>query len=172
MKYSLVAIVGIRRRAIALWGVLGTFLLGGALLAERASCIEIVTGPEAEATRFAERLSGRMMTFFDWGEYAIWHLAPAIQVSMDGRRETVYSDLVTASHLRIYTNAADSVGLVERFQPDWIWFPRHWPVVARLQEAGWHTAFRGPVSVILGRRPVAITEVAATESGQRCFPQY
>jgi hypothetical protein len=29
---------------------------------------------------------------FDWGEYVIWHLGPNVKVSMDGRRETVYSD--------------------------------------------------------------------------------
>jgi hypothetical protein len=31
---------------------------------------------------------------FDWGEYVLWHLGPGAKVSMDGRRETVYSDEV------------------------------------------------------------------------------
>ena len=31
-----------------------------------------------------------MVTFFDWGEYALWHLYSGIKVSMDGRRETIY----------------------------------------------------------------------------------
>ena len=30
---------------------------------------------------------------YDWGEYVLWHLGPGVKVSMDGRRETVYSDL-------------------------------------------------------------------------------
>lgn len=29
---------------------------------------------------------------FDWGEYVLWHAGPRVKVSMDGRRETVYSD--------------------------------------------------------------------------------
>jgi hypothetical protein len=29
---------------------------------------------------------------FNWGEYVIWHAGPDVKVSMDGRRETVYSD--------------------------------------------------------------------------------
>ncbi len=29
---------------------------------------------------------------FDWGEYVLWHLGPRVKVSIDGRRETVYSD--------------------------------------------------------------------------------
>jgi hypothetical protein len=36
------------------------------------------------------QVTGNMVTFFDWGEYVIWHLAPGIKVSMDGRRETIY----------------------------------------------------------------------------------
>lgn len=142
------------------------------VLAQRSSCMEIRTGPEPEATAFAAQLSGRMVTFFDWGQYGIWHLAPAVQVSMDGRRETVYSADVTTAHMRIYTNAPEAVELVTRFQPDWIWFPRAWPVVSRLEGAGWHVVFRGPVSVILGRQSGTITEVQATTTMTRCFPQY
>jgi hypothetical protein len=36
-------------------------------------------------------LEGRLLVEFDWGEYVIWYLGPRIQVSIDGRRETVYS---------------------------------------------------------------------------------
>lgn len=37
-------------------------------------------------------ISGNMATQFDWGEYVIWHLGPQVKVSLDGRRETVYSE--------------------------------------------------------------------------------
>ena len=60
-------------------------------------CIEISRGvslPDVVAMRVLERAtSGRAVTFFDWGQYAIWHLGPRVKVSIDGRRETVYSDL-------------------------------------------------------------------------------
>jgi hypothetical protein len=36
-------------------------------------------------------VSGNLATEFSWGEYVLWHLGPAIKVSIDGRRETVYS---------------------------------------------------------------------------------
>jgi hypothetical protein len=152
--------------------VSGAVALGIGALAQRSSCIEMRNVPEPEATAFAAGLNGRMVTFFDWGEYAIWHLAPQVQVSMDGRRETVYSDRVTASHMRIYTNAPDAVTLVEAMRPDWIWFPRHWGVIGRLEAAGWHAAFLGPVSVILGREPTSAIEVQTASSLTRCFPQY
>ena len=35
---------------------------------------------------------GNMAVPFDWGEYVIWHLGPDVKVSIDGRRETIYSD--------------------------------------------------------------------------------
>ena len=37
-------------------------------------------------------IRGNLAVPFDWGEYAIWHLGPSLKVSIDGRRETVYSD--------------------------------------------------------------------------------
>ena len=49
---------------------------------------------EAAATLKGRR--GRLWTTFNWGEYAIWHFGPDLKVSIDGRRETVYSDAVIA----------------------------------------------------------------------------
>lgn len=39
---------------------------------------------------------GNLAVPFNWGEYVIWHLGPAVKVSIDGRRETVYSDTAYA----------------------------------------------------------------------------
>jgi hypothetical protein len=39
-------------------------------------------------------VSGNLALTFDWGEYALWYLGPCVKVSMDGRRETVYTDEV------------------------------------------------------------------------------
>lgn len=40
----------------------------------------------------ASGVRGNMAVPFDWGEYVLWHLGPQVKVSIDGRRETVYSD--------------------------------------------------------------------------------
>lgn len=160
--------IGIMRMAAV--AVAGAVAIGA--IAHRSSCIEIRTAPEPDATAFAAQLSGRMLTFFDWGQYAIWHLAPAIQVSMDGRRETVYSEDMTAAHGRIYINAPDAVQQVEALRPDWIWLPESWPVVSRLESAGWGIAFRGPSSVILGHGPPsATTAQQLSGASPRCFPE-
>ena len=73
---------------------LAIVMLAGALTvsAGNLACVRIdeATYPEPQATAAlrAARIDGRMLTYFDWGEYAIWHL-PGVSVSLDGRRETV-----------------------------------------------------------------------------------
>jgi hypothetical protein len=42
---------------------------------------------------------GNLAIAFDWGEYAIWHLSPRFKVSLDGRRETTYSDEIRQENL-------------------------------------------------------------------------
>lgn len=38
------------------------------------------------------KISGNLAVEFNWGKYVLWHLGPDIQVSIDGRRETVYPE--------------------------------------------------------------------------------
>ena len=44
-------------------------------------------------------IEGNLAVEFNWGEYVIWHLGPEIQVSVDGRRETVYSEEIYEANL-------------------------------------------------------------------------
>jgi hypothetical protein len=48
----------------------------------------------ARAVAFVKRsgFRGNLAVPYDWGEYVLWHLGPGVKVSIDGRRETVYSD--------------------------------------------------------------------------------
>jgi hypothetical protein len=75
------------------WAMTAAFIV---LSIPHFSCIKI----DASFIRFPARavavmkkagVRGNVATFFDWGEYVIWHLGPNIRVSVDGRRETVYS---------------------------------------------------------------------------------
>jgi len=83
------------------------------------------------------RPGARVLTWFNWGEYALWHLSPAgIRVSMDGRRETVYSARVTADHMRFYAGRADMVDYPDRIGADHVWLPSHCPIIAPLMRKG------------------------------------
>lgn len=112
--------------------------------------------PEPDAAEFikAHALTGRMLTWFNYGQYAIWHFSPEIQVSMDGRREAIYSEGIRALHWRIYRNEPSALNDVNSLNPDYIWLPTEFPVVARLQTAGWRPLFMGSRSTLLGRTPV------------------
>ena len=125
--------------------------------------------PEGEAVAFlrSNDLHGKLLTWFDYGEYAIWHLAPRLLVSYDGRRETVYPERVKDGHLRFYKglNSAypDQIGA------DYVWLPNQLPVVKLLPARGWVPIFKGPRSVIFARSSGDFHAVAPV-SGPRCFP--
>jgi hypothetical protein len=50
---------------------------------------------------------GNLAIDFDWGEYAIWHLSPRFKLSLDGRRETTYSDEVRQENLNFAFGVGD-----------------------------------------------------------------
>jgi hypothetical protein len=145
-------------------------------VASRAAHIQIghPPMPEREATEFVQRagLQGRVLVWFDWGEYVIWHFSPRLRVSIDGRRETVYSDELIASHMAFYLGDASAMGLPTRIAADYIWVPKWIPVVAKLRESGWVPVFEGPQSVIMTRRgsDVHRLSLVSADTETRAFP--
>jgi hypothetical protein len=125
--------------------------------------------PEREAVAFmrSNGLHGRLLTGFNYGEYAIWHLAPQLRVSFDGRRETVYSDRVKDAHLQFYNGL--NLAYPDEIGADYIWLPNQLPVVHLLPKYGWVPIFKGPRSIIFARAPGFFHNVAPL-SGPRCFP--
>lgn len=82
-----------------------------ALAVPRLMSIRLEPATLAYPSRTIEQIresgyKGPLVIDFDWGEYAIWHLWPNVQVSLDGRRETVYSDEIYKEQ----TNFRDGVG--------------------------------------------------------------
>ena len=127
--------------------------------------------PEREAAAFIRdnHLQGRLLAWFNWGQYAIWHFGPALEVSLDGRRETVYSDAYVRDHLRLYYDPASETGFLERLNADYAWLPTALPLTSGLEKMGWHRVYAGPVSVVLARSGRAFTSPAPVE-GRACFP--
>ena len=131
--------------------------------------------PDRTAAAFLRENSpgARVLTWFDWGEYALWQLSPAgIRVSMDGRRETVYSARVLRDHERFYQGHADMVDYPERIGADQVWLPSRFPIIELLKRRGWMTVLDTGQSVILAReatRPVAARAVTPI-SGPDIFP--
>jgi hypothetical protein len=163
------------RSAVAVAAGIACVLLagGGVGFARNAGCVRMDSPglPEAQVAEFAaaQQLRGRLAVWFDWGEYAIWHLGPALPVSIDGRRETVYSDEILKRHLMFYFAPSTRHQFLDEFRPDYIWLPSDLPVVASLRSDGWKQLFAGPRSVLLGRDGVS-REYSPIEVEGRCFP--
>jgi hypothetical protein len=131
--------------------------------------------PEPAAVAFltAQPADRRVLIWFDWGGYALWHLSPKMRISMDGRRETVYSPRLQNRHLRFYFDAPGGASLPADLGADYVWIPRTLPAVHRLESEGWTRLYQGEQSVIFGRPAlpsVGNPVMLAAESHSRFFP--
>jgi hypothetical protein len=80
--------------------------------------------PDRDAARVLDAAPpGRIVTFFNWGEYAIWHFGPRLRVSMDGRRETVYSDTRLLEHDAIVRGTELAFTTLAEWQAEYVWLP-------------------------------------------------
>ena len=96
---------------------------------------------------------GPLLVWFDWGEYAIWHLKPSLRISIDGRRETVYSEALHYRHLRFYYDAPGGASLPDELAASYVWVPRRLPAADRLDtDDRWQRVYQDGQSVIFGRR--------------------
>ena len=138
--------------------------------------LDAASMPEPEAVAFLkdQPAGTRVLVWFNWGEYAIWHLSPRMRVSIDGRRETVYSDAVQTRHFDFFFDRRGGATLPNDLAADYVWIPRVLPAARRLRtEGGWTILYDGKQSVIFGRtglpliRRVASVAAATTS---RIFP--
>jgi hypothetical protein len=137
------------------------------------SCLgmDVAWAPERESGAFiqANRLQGRLLSWFDWGQFTIWHFGPGLQVSMDGRRETVYSARVLEQSDALAWRPDENLAVLDAMNADYAWLPGHLPLVRTLEARGWTKIFSGPVSVVFSRRPGSFVP-APPPAGAACFP--
>jgi len=114
----------------------------------------------------------RLVTFFNWGEYAIWHLGPAIKVSMDGRRETVYSDTRLAEHDAIVSGTPEGLEALATWRAEYVWLPASSQATrAWLTGHGYHITFESERSFVAVRQDLpALPEPPGERLPTRCFP--
>lgn len=171
LRFAPLTSAAMRGLAVA---VLCLGLVSGAMVTRAATCLPIVGDwvPDRSAgqTLAAAGLNGKIVTWFDWGQYALWHLSPALRVSMDGRRETIYSDELLASHFALYDATPEGIAFFERLDPDYVWVPSE---RARLRDwlitRGYRIDLQTPESFIAVRSDLAkLHQLPA--SLDRCFP--
>jgi hypothetical protein len=161
-EWRLAVVLTVAASVAAIW------LLGSSV---RCVAVEGDWVPDAVAAgRLKGARTGRLVTFFDWGQYAIWHLAPTLRVSMDGRRETIYSDARLAEHGAILEGTRDGLALLEEWAPEYVWLPASSSVTREwLRQRGYrldHASERSFVAV----RPDLPVLPASSGSIASCFP--
>ena len=125
---------------------------------------------QAAAALDTSSVRGRLVLPFNWGEYAIWHFAPRLRVSIDGRRETVYSERT------IDTQAAAARGLpvgleyLQRARPEYVWLPTATgaPAAAWLSANGYRVDVETRRSFIATRADLPPLTIRGSMS--ECFP--
>ena len=162
-----------RAAAVVLFAPVLVAALGAVGPATNAlGCIRVTAGWAAD-TMAAQALrgrTGRLWTTFNWGEYVIWHFGPSLRVSIDGRRETVYSDEILRWHQAVERGESQALERLASMSPDYVWLPsaqsaaRDW-LVAK----GYRLDVVTPRSFIAVRSDLPRLAAPANASGG-CFP--
>jgi hypothetical protein len=66
---------------------------------------------------------GRVAVWFNWGQYALWHLAPRLKVSWDGRRETLYTEEAQAVQKAVAGGLPAGDQWLSTVRPEYVWLP-------------------------------------------------
>jgi hypothetical protein len=129
--------------------------------------------PLAAAALKAAQARGRAIVEFNWGEYAIWHLGPRLLVSVDGRRETVYSPARLEEFFDVASGSPAGLHIVARDKPDYIWMRTDRSGLRNaLAKEGYRIDVITPQSFVAVRsdRPVLMPAADSQQVRARCFP--
>jgi hypothetical protein len=84
------------------------------------------------------QVQGNIATEYNWGGYIIWHLGPGVKVSVDGRRETVYSTEVYEQNLGFLLGLGRWDQLLDDEPTDMVLVNDHTPIYNLMKlKSGW-----------------------------------
>jgi hypothetical protein len=147
---------GARSLAAALLPLTGAMLLSGAALHQ---ALRIAVDPRhaaypvrAVALLRASGVRGNLAVFFDWGQYAIWHLGPKIQVSYDGRRDTVYPEPLRALNNQWISGVGAWDALLDGYPTDMALVDKRLAVYNLMRrKAGWTLVYQDTLCALFAR---------------------
>ena len=101
-----------------------------------------------------------------WGAYVTWKLYPSIQVSMDGRNVSLFSDQMVLENLKFYSDDASRVDIDApfRYATDFLMVPTDAPVLTRVvSDSRWRRVYGDADSVLFERAGVtgALSDLSA-----------
>jgi hypothetical protein len=154
---------------------LGATALGLSLAWNSWGCIPKLGGwaPDSETVEaLREAQPGTLVTLFDWGEYALWHLGPSFKVSIDGRRETVYSDSRLDQSSAIAQGLPSGFAALAEWRPAYVWLPaRSVATKGWLAGHGYRLDRDGDTSFLAVRTDLPKVKAQVPSSAADCFPR-
>ncbi len=124
------------------------------------------------AVRFmqAEGTSGNLAVPLEWGGYTLWHTAPAIAVSLDGRFATVYPRPVVAANFAFFRgDLQDGTHLLDAYPTTLVLAPRGAAVAVR-DRPDWHLRYRDEVADLYAAGPPRLAAAGQSPTGRLRFP--
>lgn len=96
---------------------------------------------------------GNMAVPFDWGEFVLWHLGPGVKVSIDGRRETLYSEETYRQSLELERGRGVWDELLKTSPTDLVLAPNASPTTNLLSRSdGWMPLYQDTFCALFARR--------------------
>jgi hypothetical protein len=129
----------------------GALALSGGLFSRRLAPDRAYPGA-ALAFMNARGLHGNVLSEFGWGEYLIWHAAPADKVFFDGRYDTVYPFKVIRDYLEFYFDEPDAGAVLDSYPHDFVLIGRGAPVGRLIERrADWTLLYRDDTALVYAR---------------------
>ena len=122
---------------------------------------------------------GNLAIDFDWGEYAVYHLSPAVKVSLDGRRETAYPRQAYLENLRFRFGQGDWDALLREHETHLALVRNGSPAFNLMKlMPGWVLIHEDPAAGLFGREGLpAVEQIRRTpppalphDGAGLCFP--
>ncbi len=147
-----------RNIRIRAWFLIIPALLSISIIVWRFDSFHRITLPEdfypVRAVQLLKQsgVHGNLAIHFPWGEYAIWHLGPAVKVAVDGRRETVYPDDVYRKFLNFQYGLGDWDALITDYPTDMVLIQKDAATYRLMSSRGdWRRAYEDSISAIFVR---------------------
>jgi hypothetical protein len=161
--------------AVALLALAGAQLvsLGTRLWSDRARLVFAAGEYPVGALRFAREagLHGNLALPLDWGGYALWHGAPALKVSLDGRFATVYPAAVVEDGFAFFrADGGDEASrLLDQYPTSLVLVPRGIPTPLDSRPE-WRVLYTDEVAALYGRGGAPATSASTAPRGVLEFP--
>jgi hypothetical protein len=95
-----------------------------------------------------------------------------LKVSIDGRRETVYSTMTREAQYAIQRGTAEGLQALERLAPDYVWLPLRGTERTRawLLEHGYRIDVLTPAAFVAAKSAHPVVPASAISIASQCFP--